>query len=386
MRRRGYDVDIPRRRVAAPPRGYDVDVPWGRVATPRLRRGNSAETSRGAAAGLRRGRSVGTGRDAVATTWTFRGDGSRRRRGCDADVPWRPRGQRQTTPTVVASPSAVVAGPPRGRQRERRVAGRDAVVVGARPRAPRDRFRRTPPARLRHAHGHPRAPRQPAARRFERRDARDVLRGRERPRGRPLSGRGDAAAGSRWRRECRAYVPRGRVATTPPRRRRRDGAGGPSARVFRRRTAQAGTMLLEFARLSRLTGDRRFATAARGAVDALWRRRGGATNLVGSNVDTHTGRWLSQTTGVGAGVDSFYESRGRAEISSAGSWRCLGRVAAPPRVPRGYSAGPKKVPRLTASTQGTSSRPRSTRTTRRCSSAGSRASTPRTAARRRAVR
>jgi len=79
-------------------------------------------------------------------------------------------------------------------------------------------------------------------------------------------------------------------------------------------SAAAGTMLLEFARLSRLTGDRRFATAARGAVDALWRRRGGATNLVGSNVDTHTGRWLSQTTGVGAGVDSFYEYLVKAAI------------------------------------------------------------------------
>merc|ERR1712097_94314 len=46
----------------------------GRVAaTPRLRRGYSVERGRG---------------DAAAATWTFHGDGSRRRRGRDVDVPW----------------------------------------------------------------------------------------------------------------------------------------------------------------------------------------------------------------------------------------------------------------------------------------------------------
>ena len=53
-------------------RGRDVDVPW----RPRLRRGRAVETR----PRPRRGRSVET----AAATWTFRGD-----RGCDADVPWR---------------------------------------------------------------------------------------------------------------------------------------------------------------------------------------------------------------------------------------------------------------------------------------------------------
>lgn len=68
----------------------------------------------------------------------------------------------------------------------------------------------------------------------------------------------------------------------------------------------AGTMLLEFGRLSRLTHDARFETAARRSVNALWSRRS-KRNLVGATVHTHTGRWLEHHTGIGAGVDSFYE-------------------------------------------------------------------------------
>ena len=52
-------------------RGCDVDIPWRRA---RRRRGYSVETSRGAAA---------------AATWIVRGDESQRRRGCDVDIPWR---------------------------------------------------------------------------------------------------------------------------------------------------------------------------------------------------------------------------------------------------------------------------------------------------------
>lgn len=71
--------------------------------------------------------------------------------------------------------------------------------------------------------------------------------------------------------------------------------------------ASAGTMLLEFGRLSRLTGDARFENASRRAVLALWSRRSFRRNLVGASIDTHSGRWIDQHTGVGAGVDSFYE-------------------------------------------------------------------------------
>ena len=53
-RRRGHDVDIPR-KLPQSKRGHDVDIPWR----------SSAEAGRS---------------DAAATTWIFRGDGSRRTR------------------------------------------------------------------------------------------------------------------------------------------------------------------------------------------------------------------------------------------------------------------------------------------------------------------
>lgn len=71
-------------------------------------------------------------------------------------------------------------------------------------------------------------------------------------------------------------------------------------------TAAAGSMLVEMGLLSRLTGDARFESAARGAVDFLWNKRS-RLGLVGSMIDTNRGHWTSSTTGVGAGVDSFYE-------------------------------------------------------------------------------
>ena len=79
-------------------------------------------------------------------------------------------------------------------------------------------------------------------------------------------------------------------------------------------SAAAGTMLLEMSKLSALTGDGRFEAAARRALDELWRRRSKVTDLVGSTVHTHTGQWLAPNTGVGAGVDSYYEYMVKAAI------------------------------------------------------------------------
>lgn len=71
--------------------------------------------------------------------------------------------------------------------------------------------------------------------------------------------------------------------------------------------AGAGSLIIEFATLSRLTGDDRFERAAFKAFFALWNRRSDI-NLVGNNIDVFTGKWGGQeTTGIGAGVDSFYE-------------------------------------------------------------------------------
>ncbi|KAF9263487.1 alpha mannosidase-like protein, partial [Marasmius fiardii PR-910] len=94
--------------------------------------------------------------------------------------------------------------------------------------------------------------------------------------------------------------------------------GIPYARVNLRRgvlkgettetcTAGAGSLILEFATLSRLTGDGRFEKAAHKAFFAIWNRRSDI-GLVGNTINTFTGEWNSpEITGIGAGIDSFYE-------------------------------------------------------------------------------
>ncbi|ANB13734.1 alpha-1,2-mannosidase MNL1 [Sugiyamaella lignohabitans] len=81
---------------------------------------------------------------------------------------------------------------------------------------------------------------------------------------------------------------------------------GQSKLITETCTSGAGSMLLEFSLLSRLTGDPRFEKAARRAFFQLWARRA-STNLVGITIDAVSGNWQSVITGVGAGVDSFYE-------------------------------------------------------------------------------
>uniref|UniRef100_A0A6G1SF64 alpha-1,2-Mannosidase n=2 Tax=Aceria tosichella TaxID=561515 RepID=A0A6G1SF64_9ACAR len=72
-------------------------------------------------------------------------------------------------------------------------------------------------------------------------------------------------------------------------------------------TACAGSLILEFATLSRLTGDGIFEEKARGALDALWKHRHRSTDLVGTVINIDTGDWVRRESGVGAGSDSYYE-------------------------------------------------------------------------------
>lgn len=78
-------------------------------------------------------------------------------------------------------------------------------------------------------------------------------------------------------------------------------------------SAAAGTFLVEFGALSRLTGDPSFEAAARRAVGALWERRS-PLGLVGGGVKGATGQWESRTAGIGAGTDrcARYGRYGRA--------------------------------------------------------------------------
>lgn len=70
--------------------------------------------------------------------------------------------------------------------------------------------------------------------------------------------------------------------------------------------AAAGSLLVEFAYLSRLSGLPVFEAKARDAVVALWHRRSDL-NLLGSSIDVTSGEWLTSHVGIGAGLDSYFE-------------------------------------------------------------------------------
>ncbi|KAG8010629.1 ER degradation-enhancing alpha-mannosidase-like protein 3, partial [Nibea albiflora] len=72
-------------------------------------------------------------------------------------------------------------------------------------------------------------------------------------------------------------------------------------------TACAGTMILEFAALSRLSGESVFEANARKALDVLWERRQRGSDLVGTVINIHNEEWVRRDSGVGAGIDSYYE-------------------------------------------------------------------------------
>ncbi|KAH8682416.1 glycoside hydrolase family 47 protein [Xylariales sp. PMI_506] len=71
-------------------------------------------------------------------------------------------------------------------------------------------------------------------------------------------------------------------------------------------SAGAGSLVLEFTVLSRLTGDPRFEQAAKRAFWAVWERRSNI-GLIGAGVDAEAGHWIGAFSGIGAGIDSFFE-------------------------------------------------------------------------------
>ncbi|KAL2824754.1 glycosyl hydrolase family 47-domain-containing protein [Aspergillus cavernicola] len=71
-------------------------------------------------------------------------------------------------------------------------------------------------------------------------------------------------------------------------------------------SAGAGSLVLEFTVLSRLTGDGRYEELAKRAFWAVWYRRSDI-GLIGAGIDAESGKWVAPYTGVGAGIDSFFE-------------------------------------------------------------------------------
>ena len=71
--------------------------------------------------------------------------------------------------------------------------------------------------------------------------------------------------------------------------------------------AAGASFLLEMGILSRLTGNSLYIDTAQRATLAIWSRRS-KLNLVGSLIDVQTGKWAQSHSGIGAGIDSFYET------------------------------------------------------------------------------
>ncbi|KAJ8669869.1 hypothetical protein QAD02_001128 [Eretmocerus hayati] len=83
--------------------------------------------------------------------------------------------------------------------------------------------------------------------------------------------------------------------------------GVPSEMMRETCTACAGSMILEMAALSRLTGESIFEDKAQKAMDVLWKLRHRGTDLMGSVLNVNSGDWVRRDSGVGAGIDSYYE-------------------------------------------------------------------------------
>lgn len=79
-----------------------------------------------------------------------------------------------------------------------------------------------------------------------------------------------------------------------------------SAETTENCSAGAGSLVLELTTLSRLTGDSRFEELGKRAFWTVWSKRTDI-GLIGSGIDAESGRWTQPYTGIGAGIDSFFE-------------------------------------------------------------------------------
>lgn len=82
-------------------------------------------------------------------------------------------------------------------------------------------------------------------------------------------------------------------------------------------SAGAGSLTLEFTVLSRLSGDPRFEQAAKRAFWAVWGRRS-EIGLIGNGIDAERGMWIGPHSGIGAGMDSFFEYALKSHILLSG--------------------------------------------------------------------
>ncbi|KAK5095800.1 hypothetical protein LTS08_007935 [Lithohypha guttulata] len=82
-------------------------------------------------------------------------------------------------------------------------------------------------------------------------------------------------------------------------------------------SAGAGSLVLEFTVLSRLTNDAKFEELAKRAFWSIWNRRS-PIDLIGAGIDAETGVWQHSWTGIGAGIDSFFEYAFKSHVLLSG--------------------------------------------------------------------
>jgi mannosidase alpha-like ER degradation enhancer 2 len=70
--------------------------------------------------------------------------------------------------------------------------------------------------------------------------------------------------------------------------------------------AEIGTYLIEFGKLTQLTGDSTYYKAAKKAAMEVYRRRSDI-DLAGTTIDVNTGEWRNTESQIGARIDSYYE-------------------------------------------------------------------------------
>ncbi len=87
----------------------------------------------------------------------------------------------------------------------------------------------------------------------------------------------------------------------------RDGMNNP---------AEIGTLMMEFGKLSRLTGNNVYYNTAKKAIMAVYERRS-AIGLVGEVIDVSTGTWVHTQSHISGLIDSYYEYLYK-------SWRLFG--------------------------------------------------------------
>lgn len=70
--------------------------------------------------------------------------------------------------------------------------------------------------------------------------------------------------------------------------------------------AEIGTLMMEFGKLSKLTGDNKYYNTVKKAMMELYKRRS-KIDLVGLQINVVTGEWVNTTSAIGAYIDSYYE-------------------------------------------------------------------------------